>query len=435
MPNHNPSFNSYEKISFNPEPPTILHLDLNSCFATVEQQANPLLRGKPIAVAAYTTPNGCVLAPSIEAKRLGVTVGMRVREARLFCPTLIVLPPDPWKYRFVNRKLLAILREYTADVKVKSIDEMVLNFTHAPTLPKGMKTIAAEIKRRIREEIGEWITVSVGIATNQFLAKTAAGIHKPDGLDVIDGTNFAPLFKSLPVEKLCGIKLNNMARLNRVGVFTAWNFYQAPLPTLTSAFQSICGYYWYLRMHGYEIDDVTFGRKSFGNSYALPKFTEDRTTLSRLMLKLVQKTGRRLREAGYGAYGVHVTCTFADYSTWHHGHRFKSSMYASEDIYKRAIGILFSSPLRKPVRILAVSCFNLEKRALSQLTLLTDEEKKRSRVAALDTINNRYGEFTVMPARLVGMQNTIIDRIAFGGVKELEELLYREPLDVADVGS
>ena len=92
------------ELGFNSKPSTILHIDLNSCFATIEQQANPHLRGKPIVVAAYTTPSGCIVAPSIEAKRYGVKVGMKVKEGRLLCSDLIVMEPDPAKYKNVLRR-------------------------------------------------------------------------------------------------------------------------------------------------------------------------------------------------------------------------------------------------------------------------------------------------------------------------------------------
>src|SRR5438034_2163497 len=105
---------------FNPAPPTVMHIDLNSCFATVEQQANPLLRGKPLVVAAYATDRGCILAASVEAKRFGIKTGMHVYAAKQLFPKLIVLPPDPPKYRFINRKLLALLSQYSAEVEVKS---------------------------------------------------------------------------------------------------------------------------------------------------------------------------------------------------------------------------------------------------------------------------------------------------------------------------
>ena len=116
-------------LPLNHNKPTIMHIDLNSAFATVEQQANPLLRGKPIAVAAYTTPNGCVVSPSMEAKKFGVKVGMTVREARLCCPQINVLAPDPHKYRAVHQRFSKIFRDYSPDVVPKFIDGAVIDFT------------------------------------------------------------------------------------------------------------------------------------------------------------------------------------------------------------------------------------------------------------------------------------------------------------------
>src|SRR3972149_2472454 len=114
-------------LKFNHKPSTIMHVDLNSCFATIEQQANPFLRGKPVSVAAFTSPGGCILASSIEAKKLGIKTGMRVKEGKAICPCLVVLPPDPWKYRNVHLKLRKLVSDYTNDFSPKSIDEFVLN--------------------------------------------------------------------------------------------------------------------------------------------------------------------------------------------------------------------------------------------------------------------------------------------------------------------
>jgi DNA polymerase IV len=117
-------------LALNHNPPRIMHVDLNSCFATIEQQANPLLRGKPIVVAAYDTPNGCVVAPSIEAKRYGIKTGMTVRDARLLYPRVIVRTPDPSKYRFVHLQFRKIFQDYSPDVTPKSIDEAVIDLTY-----------------------------------------------------------------------------------------------------------------------------------------------------------------------------------------------------------------------------------------------------------------------------------------------------------------
>lgn len=410
-------------LPFNPKPPTVLHIDLNSCFATVEQQANPKLRGKPIAVAAYTTPSGVIIAPSIEAKKLGIKLGMRVREGKLICKDLIVLAPDPNKYRNVHIGLKNILSNYTDKVTPKSIDEFVLNLEGTPSYPKGVVNIAKEIKQRIKDEVGDWLTVSVGIAPNKFLAKLGAGLHKPDGLDVIDSSNYLDIFPHLTLMDLTGIKSRNTARLNSMGIFTVMDFYNAPVWKTKAAFQSILGYYWYLRLRGWEIDDAISGRHSYGNSFALPKPFEAPEDLSSILQKLVEKTGLRLRQAGFRAKGVHLSIVYRDYSFWHKGVTLPDYIFDSRDIYKIAFRLLLSCPYRKPVKELAESVFNLQKVSASQLSLFEDIPKKENLVKAIDEMNNRYGNFVITPARMLGTQDMVPDRIAFGGIKELEEII------------
>ncbi len=183
------------ELRINHNPPHVMHIDLNSCFATIEQQANPLLRGKPVVVTAYDTPNACIVAPSIEAKRLGIHTGMRIREAWLLCREIIARMPDPPKYRDVHLKFCKIFKDYSPDVTPKSIDEAVIDFSDVLHLKPDLVQIGREIKQRIRQEIGEWLVCSIGIATNMFLAKLAASLHKPDGLDVIDHRNVLAVYQ------------------------------------------------------------------------------------------------------------------------------------------------------------------------------------------------------------------------------------------------
>lgn len=115
-------------MRFNPEPPLIMHIDLNSCFATVEQQARPLLRGKPVPIVNRRTDKTAIVTASYEAKAKGVKVGMKLREARALCPGVVALESDPPKYRYIYHRLLDIMNEYSARVTMKSIDEGVIDF-------------------------------------------------------------------------------------------------------------------------------------------------------------------------------------------------------------------------------------------------------------------------------------------------------------------
>jgi DNA polymerase-4 len=375
-----------------------------------------------VAVAAYTTASGCIVAPSVEAKKLGVKVGMRVKDGKLLCPNLVVLPPDPWKYRNVHLQLRRLIGEYTNNFMPKSIDEFVLNLEGMPSLiASSMQQVARDIKRRIKKEIGEWLTVSIGIAPNRFLAKLASGLKKPDGLEVTDKTNFMQVYSSLKLTDLPYIKLRNSARLNSVGIYTVTDFYEAPLWKLKAAFQSINGYYWYLRLHGWEIDDVEFGRRSYGNSYALSKPLITIEELSPILAKLVTKTGARLRKAGYKTRGVHVSVAYRDGTHWHKSISLSKEIFDTRDIYKRALAILNMSPYKKPVRELAESCFNLIKCGKTQLELFEDVPKKEKLSESVDKVNERWGEYVITPARMLTASDAVPDRIAFGGVKELEE--------------
>jgi len=412
-------------LPFNSAPSTVMHLDLNSCFASIEQQANPHLRGKPIAVAAYATKNGCILAPSVEAKRFGVKTGMRVRDGLTLCPSLIVLSPDPWKYRNVHLSFRQLFREYTNDVLPKSIDEFVLNLKGYPACKNGMARVALELKDRIKKEIGEWLTVSVGIAPNRYLAKTGAGLNKPDGLDEINKNNFKKIYRNLELTNLCGIKLANTVRLNRMGIYTVLDFYEAPFWKLKSAFASINGYYWYARLRGWEVDNINFARKSYGNSYALPIPFSAICELTPILQKLLEKSGARMRRAGYKARGVHLAISYRDRTLWHRGVTLPEPIFDSRDIYKYALRLLLEAPCQKPVANLAVSCFNLIKVKEPQLTLFEDLLKKEKLVRAVDRVNDRWGNFVITPARMLGTGKFVPDRISFGGVKELEEFTFQ----------
>jgi len=409
------------ELPINHNQPTVMHIDLNSCFATVEQQANFHLRGKPLIIAAYTSCGGCIIAPSIEAKKLGIKVGMTVREARLICPAVIVRDPDPQLVRDVHIKFRNICRDYSPIVVPKSIDEMVIDFQGLPSLNQGLVNIAKQIKKRIRQEIGEWISCNIGIATNRFLAKLAASLHKPDGLDIIDFRNLRDVYASIRLTDLNGINTRFEARLNAGGIFTPLEFLAADEAFLRQkVFKSIIGYYWYLRLRGWEVDDVEFKRKSFGQDYALGKKTADEKELSRVLMKLCEKMGRRLRRSGQAAQGIHVGIVYDDWSFWHRGRKFNGSLFTTQDLFIKALWIFNQQPERKTVSKLSVSCFDLVPVKSSQPTLFDFGMDKKLKVSlAADRINDRYGEYVITPALMMGMNDLVIDRVAFGGVRDL----------------
>lgn len=400
------------KLIFNPASASVMHIDLNSCFASIEQQANHLLRGTPLAIAASSKSYGVVLAPSIEAKQWGIKVGMNVAQAKQLCPWLVVKLADPNKYRIVNQQFHKLLSQYTSHLIPKSIDEFVLYLRDFPAYNRGVVNIAKEIKSRIKQEIGDWLRVSIGISTNQNLAKLASNLNKPDGLDIIDHRNFQEIFKQVQLRDFSGINYRNEARLNRVGVFTTPQFHDASVQKLKSAFQSVLGQYWYTRLRGWEIDDVSFTRRTFGQSYVLPRSMKEDEWLP-ILAKLVDKGTRRMRAKRFHAYGVHLSLRFSDKSYWHKGKKWQELVSDPRDIYKRALALYQNFAPHKPVKKISVTCFDLEESA-GQLTLYRDLIRQNNLIQAVDDLNDKWGSYTVSSARLLGTRTYVHDTIAFG---------------------
>lgn len=412
-----------------------MHIDMNSCFCSAEQQANPLLRGKPIAVCAYLSPSACIISPSIEAKVRSVETGMRIREGKALCPELTCMMPDPGKYRFINRKFFQIFQYYTDKVTPLSIDEFAIQFDNSPVIEglkkkdlstsQAMNRIGLQIKQRIRKEF-DWMRVSIGYGPNRFLAKMASNLQKPDGLNEISKENILDVLSRMSLEDIKGIKGGNGGRLRRYGITTPIEFFNASISDLTQAFQSINGVYWWQRLHGQEPDTREFDRKSFGNSHALyePYLPYDHR-LHQILTQLVFKMGYRLRHAGFSAAGIHVSCLYDDYTYWHHGKKLGGAIVDSRELYEEALNVLMSGP-QKHIKTLAVSCHYLIQPQVVQQKLFCNNERQYNLTVALDKITERWGHNTVTPGTMLNLDRRVLDRVPFGAVKELEEFLFQE---------
>jgi DNA polymerase-4 len=399
-----------------------MHIDLNSCYAIIEQQANPLIRRKPVGVAAYTSPGGFIIASSYEARALGIKL-MRIREAREITKDIVILPPDPEKYFDAHRRFKAVLERYTSDVTPKSIDEFVVDFKGSEAVRgrHSLVSIGHQIKRDIKKSLGEYVTVNVGIAPNRFLAKVAAGLHKPDGLDVITGDGIRDVYGQLELMDLPGINYRFKARLNLAGIYTPLEFLDAPMHKLKhEVFRSVIGYYWYLRLRGYEVDSAAFGIKSFGNDFAVGEKTDDPEQIERLLMKLCEKTGRRIRKHDYEAQGISLGLGFENGQWWGEHRRTKTALYSTQDIYLHAIKLLRRIQLPARVTHINIAVFDVRPASPVQLGLFDGTRlDTRSLARAADSINDRYGEFTITPATMANMANVMIKRVPFGSVRDI----------------
>jgi DNA polymerase-4 len=284
----------------------------------------------------------------------------------------------------------------------------------------SLEEVGRQIKQDIKDSLGEYVTVNVGIAANRFLAKLAAGLHKPDGLDVLSAEHLRDVYSQLALDDLPGINTRYRTRLNMAGIYTPLQFLDAPLWKLKrEVFHGIVGFYWYLRLRGYEIDGVDFGRKSFGHQYALSNKTSDLLELSRLLMKLSEKTGRRLRRGGFVGGGIHLHLSFENKTFWSHGQKLQKDIYSTQDIFQSAQRLLNTASIPARVTKMSVTVFNLHISTPEQLGLFDDTRlDTRSLAKASDIVNDRYGEFTIVPAIMANMQEIILKRVAFGNVKE-----------------
>lgn len=407
--------------SYNTTRPLIMHVDLNSCFATVEQQSRPRLRGRPVAVVNRRTDNTAIVTASYEAKALGVKVGMKLREAKLLAPGLVALESDPAKYRHVYHKLLDIMSDYSAHVTMKSIDEGIIDFHDSPESIKSrdLVSVGHEIKKRLRDEIGVYMRCNVGISTNRFLAKTAAGLHKPDGLDVITSDNLRQVMETLKLTDLTGIASHNEARLNAVGIMTPLQFLDADVVTLQKVvFKSIVGRHWHQRLRGHEVDDVVTDMKRVGRQYVLERFDLTHDQIIKRLHHLCESVGSRMRMKGKSARGIYVYAKTLDRGYWHASTMTQLPFYSDKTIYALAHRLFLDAPTG--LKEIGVHCYELQAMGDKQLSLFNDQIVRDNQITAvIDDINGRYGERTIHSADTLETGIYVKQKIPFGSTRYL----------------
>lgn len=418
------------KTDLNPADSNVMHVDLNSCFATVEQQAHPHLRGKPIGVTNRITPHCCMIALSYEAKQMGAKVGMRYDEVKSFIPDLIVLETDPPKYHHAYEKLMQIMKSYSPHVKMKSIDEGVIDFvgTRENVNVRPLEEIGYEIKQRLRDELGCWMKCNIGIAPNRFLAKLASGFNKPDGLTLIDHKNIRMRYSELKLTDLPGIANRFEARLNKRGIMTPINFLDAPIETLHKhVFKSVIGIHWHQRLRGYEVDDVETNLGIVGKQFVLDIRTRDENELKKRFAYLCYTAARKMRHNEVKAKGIHVYLVFQGGESWFKRHLFPQPFFSDRSVYENAMLILDQRPKNRTVTMMSITCYHLSslEGSSTQLELFRDLTEEEKITETIDDINDIYGIPTITMASALGAHGIVKQKIPFGSTKYFELLCKR----------
>lgn len=381
---------------------------MNAYFASVEQQANPFLRGKAIGVTGKRKERTVVAAASREAKRLGVKTAMSTWEATRILPSILLVAGDPEKYGDITRRFNAIFHEFTDQVQQFSVDESFLDITETAGDYLGATVIAYAIKERLREECGAYITASVGIAANKPMAKLASESMKPDGLVVAPPNRVLALLDASELGDLCGIGPRIETRLNELGIFSFAHLREYPLHLLRQEFHSY-GDWLHEAAHGRGDDDVRAEeeeQKSYGHSYTLPADTRDPNAVRRYLLTLSDKVAWRMRRDGVAARCVSAHVRYGDFSGAGKEHRFQEATDDGLKIFDIAWGMMRAWNA-KPVRLVGVTASGLT-RGCEQGSLFQKEQKMTSALSALDQLQTRFGDRAWTRASL--LSTNVLDR-------------------------
>ena len=387
----------------------IFLLDYDSYFARCMQQAYPPLRGKPVGIRG-PAKGTAIIAASTEAKARGVKVGMHINEALRWCPRLVAVPADMNMYGEICTRSLRVLTSYTDRVEPFSIDEAYLDATDLATTFGDPHMLAQQLKRDLRAELGPHITCSIGIAPNKMLAKLVSGFHKPDGITHVTPAEIPELLKKIALTDICGIGPRVERRLQRLGVYTVEQLGRLPRELLTREF-GVLGHVYWLWGRGIDLAPVTpYHRqpveKSMGHGVTLPEAVQSRRAFDGVLLRLCERIGRRLRRGQFLGRTVSLYVGY-DSADWRGpmlgfgGHR-KLPAHTDDSlrIYAAAQSLLPAAGLAQPVRRVNV-CVSELRRGELQLSLLEDRARERRLQQAMDAVNERFGEFTVMRGTLL----------------------------------
>jgi DNA polymerase IV len=395
----------------------VLHLDMNSYFASVEQQVNPSLRGRPVGVCATMGTRGCIIASSKEAKAIGIKTGCRMSDARQIYPQVVLIEVDPPKYRSTTRKVFDILKQYSDDVEPYSIDEAFVNLTgYAPSFERAA-AIAAEIKTRVFCEVGDWLSNSVGIGSTRWLAKFASDICDKGKLLILQSDNIREYLKSRTLTEAWGIAEPTARKLNSVGIYTLDQLADYS-PHKLMRMLGVRGYGLWANVNGIETtskrvsDNILPQPKSIGHSHVLLKRCHDLDFHRAVLMRLVERTGRRLRATKLMARGVFASVGFDNHESAGGNRQLGHDIQGSKEIFDEVWQIIGDELGKDTPTSFAVGVFQLAPETPQQA--LWPVKTNPSLHSALDTINNRYGDETIIWGTLSGLDDSHApDRIGF----------------------
>lgn len=391
----------------------VMHVDMNSYFASVEQQANPFLRGKPIGVTGKRfdvnrqgeAQRSIIATASREAKALGVKTAMSTVEALRICPSLIIIPGDPEKYSEITHRFVNLFHEFTDDVQQASVDECYLDVTKEADDYFGATIIAQAIRTRLKEVCGEWITASIGIGPNKLIAKLGSEYRKPNGLTVVQPHHVLPFLDTLQLRDFCGIGYRTERHLAELGITTVQGLRDYPVDALIKEFKS-----WGRWLHEaawgrdhFAVEREEADQKSFGHSYTFPRDINDPRELKRNLLAMCDKVAWRLRREGLSAGCVHVYIRYNKHGGHGQQRRLQEPTADGLTLFDVAWSLIEHWWDGTPIRLIGISA-SMVTRAPEQYSLFAKNKKTTMVVGALDKIQSRYGSASWTRASCLGIE-------------------------------
>ena len=385
---------------FVPRDVTILHADLDAFYASVEQRDDPRLRGRPVIVGG-----GVVLAASYEAKACGVRTAMGGAQARRACPRAVMVPPRMAAYSEASKAVFEVFEATTPLVEGLSIDEAFLDVRGLERISGSPIEIAGRLRRDVRERVG--LPVTVGVASTKFLAKVASGVAKPDGLLVVPPGGELGFLHPLPVERLWGVGPVTAAKLRERGLATVGEVARLAEETLVSMLGRAVGRHLHALAHNRDPRRVRSRRRrrSMGAQRALGRSRRSWNALDAVLVGLVDRLARRLRDARRACRTVVLRLRFDDFSRATRSHTLAEATAQTHTILATARDLMATAtPLiqSQGLTLLGVSLSNLQDDGAIQLALPFDGAREMALDAALDDIRDRFGSTAITRAVLLG---------------------------------
>ena len=379
---------------------TILHADLDSFYASVEQRDDPALRGKPVLVGM-----GVVLAASYEAKAFGVSGGMGGHTAKRLCPHAIAVPARMDAYTEASRAVFEVFDDTSPQVEPISIDEAFLDARGMERIAGTPEQIARRLRREVRERVG--LPITVGVARTKFLAKVASAQAKPDGLLVVPPEGELEFLHPLPIEALWGVGPKTAERMRRVGLETVAQVAQLDENTLITLCGKGAGRKLHALAHNRDPRPVTVGRRrrSMGTQRAFGRRQRSFEELDSMLVALVDRLSRRLRRAERVARTATLRMRHLDWGRSTRSHTLSEATASTMTILSAFRELLFDArPLirRRGLTLLGIALTNLEDAHAIQLVLPLEYRQASALDACLDRVRDRYGSDSIKRAVLLG---------------------------------